>query len=106
MRVVSEGWGSSTFEVTFTDANGLSHDAHGVKSVVISDIPETVQAPMWGFNEYVPGERYSNPDGTPGQPIKEGDIVLRGDNQARLVIGKWMPVMIHNTVCDKPKNRE
>lgn len=104
MRVSSEGWGGSTFEVTFTDANGLSHDVHGVKSVAVSDIPNTVQAPMWAFSDYIPGERYSRPDGTLGEPIKEGDIAIKGENQARLVSGKWMPVMVHNTACDKPKN--
>lgn len=101
MRVVSEGWVSPKFEVTFTDANGLSHDVRGLKYVAVSDIPETMQASMWGFDEYVPGETYST-----GAPIKEGDIVLRGDSQARLVGGKWKPVMIHNTVCDKPKSQE
>lgn len=104
MQVVSEGWGSSNFEVTFTDAEGLSHDMRGVKSVVVSDIPKTIQAPMWGFDEYVPGEQYSNPDGTLGELIKEGDTVHKGDNQARLVGGKWVPVMIHNTACDKTQS--
>ena len=101
MRVVSEGWSSSTFEVTFTDANGLSHEAYGVRSVGVNDIPKTVPAPMLGFEYYVPGESYYKPDGTLGEEIKEGDIVLRGENKARLVNGKWMPVMIHNPVCEK-----
>jgi hypothetical protein len=103
MRVSTEGWGSSTFEVTFTDSDGLTHELYGVAQVNVSDIPSTVDAPMWEFTEpYVPGERYSNKaDGTPGDLIKEGDIVVRGDNKARLVKGNWAPVKIPNTVCGK-----
>ena len=103
MRVTPEGWSSSAFEVTFTDNEGLGHTVYGVKQVVVSDIPKTVAAPMWAFNyPYIPGERYSNkPDGTQGAEIKEGDIVVKGDNQARLVNGAWAPVMVPNTACGK-----
>jgi hypothetical protein len=103
MWVSSVGWGNSTFEVSFTDGEGLRHDLYGVKAVAVNDIAGTVEAPMYGFqNEYVPGERYSNkPDGTPGDEIKEGDTVIRGDSRARLHNGKWTPVMVLNPVCVK-----
>jgi hypothetical protein len=101
MRVSAEGWGSSTFEVTFTDSTGLTHEFYGAKEVVVSDIPATVDAPMWKFSEpHYPGERYGNkPDGTLGDVIKEGDIAVRDDNQARLLNGKWTPVKIPNRPC-------
>ena len=103
MQVSSEGWGSSTFEVTFTDGNGVTHDLYGVNGVGVADIPSTVEAPMWAFSsDYFPGERYSNnADGTLGNEMKEGDIVVRGDNQARVMNGKWTPVKVPNPACKK-----
>ena len=102
MRVSSEGWGTPTFDVTFTDANGQSHDLYGVSGVGVADLPSTVDAPMWAFSSgYVPGEKYANADGTPGNEIKEGDIAVKGDNKARLTNGKWTPVKVPNPACEK-----
>ncbi len=106
MHVSSIGWINPTYEVTFTDGEdgeGLTHTLYEVKEVGVADIPTTVDAPFWGFAEpYVPGERYSDkPDGTPGAVIKEGDIVVKGSSQARLMNGKWTPVKIPNPACSK-----
>ena len=101
MQVSLEGWNGSTYEVIWTDNQGLLHDSHGAKGVVVSDIPERVDAPMWGFtSDPYPEMRYSEkPDGTPGELIKEGDVVVRGDSQARLRNGKWVPVRVQNPAC-------
>ena len=103
MQVSSEGWGNSTYKVSFTDASGMDHTVYGVKEVILSDIPPMVDGPMWAFSEpYVPGERYSDKaDGTPGAVIKEGDIVVRGEQQVRLHNGKWTPLKIANPACVK-----
>ena len=104
MRVSSSGWGSSTFDITFTDKDGLTHDIYGTKAVTVSDIPEFVDAPFGSFSdsEYVPGERYrNNADGALGSVVAEGDIVKKGDDKARLINGKWTPVRIPNPACAK-----
>lgn len=103
MRIASQGWLNTTYEVSYTDKEGLDHEAHGLAAVTLNDIPTTTDAPMSSFQySPEPGERYGNkPDGTPGDVIKEGDIVLKGDSKARLVNGTWKPVKIPNTVCEK-----
>ena len=103
MRVNSQGWIDKSYEVTFTDGQGLTHDLYGVKEIAVSDIPKTINAPMYGFqNDHYLGERYSDkPDGTQGDLIKEGDTVVKGENMARLVNGKWTPVKIPNPACVK-----
>jgi hypothetical protein len=103
MRVNSQGWIDKSYEVTFTDGQGLTHDLYGVKEVAVSDIPKTINAPMYGFqNDHYLGERYMDkPDGTQGDLIKEGDTVVKGENMARLVNGKWTPVKIPNPACGK-----
>jgi len=42
---VSSTWGNSTYEVFFTDKDGLAHYVYGAKQVVVSDIPSTIQEP-------------------------------------------------------------
>jgi hypothetical protein len=104
MRVSSEGWASPTYQVFLTDASGLDHDVYGAKEVIVSDIPAMVDAPFWKFSDdfWYPGARYSNkPDGTPGDLIKEGDVVVKDDNQARVVNGKYIPIKISNPACKK-----
>ena len=103
MQVSSEGWGNSTYKVTFTDASGMDHTVYGAKEVIVSDIPPMVDGPMWNFSDaYYPGERYgANADGTPGAVIKEGDIVVKGEQQARLHNGKWTAIQVSNPACVK-----
>jgi hypothetical protein len=71
--------------------------------VIVSDIPSMIDGPMWAFSEpYFPGERYKdNADGTQGALIKEGDIVVKGEQQARLHNGKWTAIKIPNPACVK-----
>jgi hypothetical protein len=104
MQVSSEGWGSSTYKVSFTDVSGMDHTVYGAKEVIVSDIPSMIDGPMWAFSEpYFPGERYKdNADGTQGALIKEGDIVVKGEQQARLHNGKWTAIKIPNPACVKP----
>jgi hypothetical protein len=101
MRVNSEGWGKSTYEISFTDPDGLAHHLYGVKGVGVADIPDRVDAPMWKFGEYVLGEKYMNPDGSEGKMIENGEIAVKGDNMARLLNGKWTAVKVPNRPCAK-----
>jgi hypothetical protein len=103
MQVSSEGWGNSNYRVSFTDASGMDHTVYGAKEVIVSDIPPMVSGPMWNFSEpYYPGERYgANADGTPGAVIKEGDIVVKVGQQARLHNGRWVPIQVPNPACAK-----
>jgi hypothetical protein len=103
MQVSSEGWGNSTYKVSFTDASGMDHTVYGAKEVIISDIPPMVDGPMWNFSEpYYSGEVYApSADGTPGAAIKEGDTVVKGGQQATLHNGKWTAIKIPNPGCVK-----
>jgi hypothetical protein len=104
MHVSSSGWNASTYDVTYTDADGLTHNVYGVKGLAVSDVPRMIDAPFWKFSNdvWTSDARYSNQaDGTPGELIREGDVVVNGDNRARVVNGKYVPIKIQNTACKK-----
>jgi len=103
MQVSSEGWGNSTYKVSFTDASGMDHTVYGAKEVILSDIPPMIEGPMGAFTDpYFPGERYrNNADGTQGALIKEGEIVVREGQQARLHNGVWTAIKVANPACTK-----
>jgi hypothetical protein len=89
--------GETTYDITFTDADGVGHDIRGIKHLTMTDIPETIPYAL----------PYPLPDvktGNSGGPYPEGST-WNFSNGSKAVIknGEWTPLKHENTICQPPQ---
>jgi hypothetical protein len=66
----STGWGDQTYEVRFTEADGIKRDIRGIKHIEVSDIPPTV---LSSLPPYPPDPKTSKDNN--GQPYVEAKSI-------------------------------
>jgi hypothetical protein len=92
---------SSTYSVDFEDNNGSTVSLRGVEKLLITNLPQKIDAPF-PSNPAPPVGKDKN-----GKPYGDGDIYTWGDGTtAQLKNGVWVPVKIKNRVCESDNDRE
>ncbi len=85
--------GEPTYEISFTDSEGISHDIRGIKHLSMTDIPETVPYVL----------PYPLPDvktGNNGGPYPEGSTwTFSNSSKAIIKNGEWTPLQHKNDLC-------
>ena len=87
--------GDTSYEIKFTDADGIDHDIRGIKRLEMTDLPETIPGTL---PEVVPDPK-TDKDGD-GKPYVEGTTIYwRDGNSATLKNGTWVAAPRPNPVC-------
>jgi hypothetical protein len=90
------GWFHSTYYADFKDNNGQTISLRGIEKLIVTNLPQKINAPM-----------PSNPVAVDGKKYREGEEYTWADGtKARVESGKWAPVKIKNTVCESDDDRE
>jgi hypothetical protein len=95
----SNGWGEKTYEVKFTEADGIEKDIRGIKHLEISGVPPTVPS---SIPLYLPNPQTDKDKD--GNPYVEGQIYTWPDGSQAVVRNRaWEAVPVRNTACDPPQ---
>jgi len=90
------GWFHSTYYADFKDNNGQTISLRGIEKLIVTNLPQKINAPM-----------PSNPVPVDGKTYREGaEYTWPDGTKARVENGKWAPVKIKNTVCESDDDRE
>ena len=88
--------GETTYEIKFTDANGVDHDIRGIKHLEMSDIPSTVPSTL---PDYLPDPKTGKDKY--GNAFAEGIVYTLGDSTKAIIRdGRWQPIARKNPLCE------
>jgi len=106
--------GEAGYQISFTDADGLTHTLYGIKRFSVSDVPQRIKSnipypepDLYNFKN----TDHSLPTYSNGTSVQNGNIVVwQSGEQAKFVIDHdakgeetgrhWERTWIHNKVCD------
>ena len=90
------GWFHSTYYADFKDNNGQTISLRGIEKLIVTNLPQKINAPM-----------PSNPVAVDGKTYREGaEYTWPDGSKARVENGKWAPVKMKNTVCESDDDKE
>lgn len=94
----NDGWfGNSSYSISFTNVDKTTVTLHGVKTLAITELPDTVDAPM---PSYLPDIKTDHPSDAPS--YVEGNSYKWPDGtQARIKNGRWVSVKQKNPMCNQ-----